>query len=220
MVRAGPRTDRGEDHVDPRAVGEPGIDVWGGFIDAPPDLTDDLLDDPAEVAIVPEAFVGLADLAVALDVDVQVAVDHHLGHGGVVEVLLYGSVTENLGEKFVDDLLALRPRHGDAFCGQAVLDLAAHERLQLWLGELTPVQLRSQFGDDVAVDPRLQLLLPPVNRLNSLGAGFGCDPVAEGGPGHEGASLPPPPLIRSFRPIALPPSVSRAHGPAFAESAA
>ena len=60
---------RRDDGVDAGAVGQPGVDHRRRLVDAPADLADDALDDPAQVVLGDEAGVGLLDDAAALDVD-------------------------------------------------------------------------------------------------------------------------------------------------------
>ena len=70
---------RRDDRVDAAAVGQARVDHRRRLVDAPPDLRDDLVDDPAQVRLVVEAHGRLVEAALALDPDVVRAVDHDLG---------------------------------------------------------------------------------------------------------------------------------------------
>ena len=52
-----------DDRIDAGTVGETSVHQRCCLIDAPTDLTDDLVDDPAKVDIVDEAHFGLDDLS-------------------------------------------------------------------------------------------------------------------------------------------------------------
>ena len=88
--------ERRDDRVDAAAVGEARVDHRRGLVDAAADLRDDLVDDPQQVRVVDEGRVGALDLAVALDVDVVVAVDHDLGDGVVAQQRLERAVAEDV----------------------------------------------------------------------------------------------------------------------------
>jgi hypothetical protein len=89
---------RRDDGVDARAVGQPGVDHRRGLIDAAADLADDLVDDPHQVAVVFEGDAGQLELALALDVDLVVAVDEDVGDGRLLQQRLERPQAENLVE--------------------------------------------------------------------------------------------------------------------------
>ena len=64
---------RRDDGVDAGAVGEAGVDHRRRLVDAPADLADDALDDPAQVVLGDEPGLGALEPAVALHVDRLVA---------------------------------------------------------------------------------------------------------------------------------------------------
>src|SRR3954453_15057523 len=87
--------------------GEARVHHRGGLVDAAPDLRDDLVDDAEQVRVVDERGVGDLELAVALDVDAVVVVDHHLGHGVVAEQGLERPVAEDVVGNLARDLTPL-----------------------------------------------------------------------------------------------------------------
>src|SRR4029078_11297620 len=92
--------------VDTATVRQAGIHHGGGLVHSAADLRDDLVDDAQQVRAVDEGRVGELDLAVPLDVDTVVVVDHHLGHGVVAQQRLERPVAEDV----VGDLArGLRP---------------------------------------------------------------------------------------------------------------
>ncbi len=96
------------------------------------------------------------DLAVALDVDVGGAVDHHLGHGVVAEERLEWPIAEDVVRDLAGDLLALLAAQRRPVERELGRDGLLHA-----LGEvLVPVgdeQLRAELRDAGAVDLRLQI---------------------------------------------------------------
>ena len=147
------------DHgVDAGAVGEAGVDHRGGLVDAPADLTHDLVDDPAKVDIVDEADVGLDDLAPLLDVDVVGPVDHDFGDFGVVEERIDGPVAEHVGGDLVEKLAAIA--HGERNALLLVdrpLEHLHHPETQLGVRHLPVVEGGAQLLDYLEVKAASQL---------------------------------------------------------------
>ena len=80
--------ERRDHDVDPRAVGETGVDHRAELVDAAAERREDALDRVAQRLLVVEATAGRLDPARPLDVDAIGAVDHHLLDPRVVEQLL------------------------------------------------------------------------------------------------------------------------------------
>src|SRR4051812_38528209 len=96
--------------MDSTAIGEPGIDYLRRVIDSTPDLREHLVDDPPEVRLVPEADVRLEQLPLALDPDLEGAVDHNLGDAVVEEQLLERTVADDVAGQVRHDLVSLGAR--------------------------------------------------------------------------------------------------------------
>ena len=67
--------DRGDGGVHPAAVGQAGVDHRLALVDPAADAGDDAVDDAQQVVVVAEADRGQLQLAAALDVDLEGAVD-------------------------------------------------------------------------------------------------------------------------------------------------
>ena len=66
------------DHgVDPGAIRQPAVDHRGVVVDAAPDEGRDVTDHPDKLGVAGEAHLGQGELALALDIDLVGAVDHH-----------------------------------------------------------------------------------------------------------------------------------------------
>ena len=147
--RSAPHRDRGQDDVDAGAIGKTSVDIGGRLVDPPPYLAHDLLDDPVEVAVIPETLVRLEELAAALDVDIAIAVDHDLGDGRVAQELLDRTVPEHLGHQLIHHLLAFGPGHRGVLGGQSFFDLGPHHASEFRLRERLVVEPRAQFLNDI-----------------------------------------------------------------------
>ena len=110
VISAPGERERRDDDVDAAAVREARVDHRRRLVDAPADLGDDLVDDPAQVRLVVEADVRLVEAALALDPDVVRAVDHDLGHAVVGEQPLERAVAERVVGDLVGEALAVVAR--------------------------------------------------------------------------------------------------------------
>ena len=98
---------RRDDRVEPRAVGQAGVDHRRGLVDPPADPRDDPVDDLEQVLVVAEDDLRPLDPALLLDEDLLRAVDHDVGDLVVLEQQLERAEAEGLVEDLVDQPLAL-----------------------------------------------------------------------------------------------------------------
>jgi hypothetical protein len=77
--------DRGDRGVDPAAVRQARVDHRRRLVDPPPDPGDDAVDDPQQVVVVAEPDRRDLQLATALDIDLERAVDQDVGDRVVLE---------------------------------------------------------------------------------------------------------------------------------------
>ena len=113
IVTAAPSSASGrDDRVEPRAVGEPGVDHRRGLVDPPADPRDDPVDDLEQVLVVAEDDLRALDPALLLDEDLLRAVDHDVGDLVVLEQQLERAEAERLVEDLARPAAAAR-------CGSA-----------------------------------------------------------------------------------------------------
>jgi len=148
--------ERWDDRVDTAAIGEARIDHRRGLVDAASDLRDDLVDDPHDVRLVDEANVAQLELAVALDVDAVVGVDHDLGDRVVAKQRLDRAVAEDVVGQLADDLAPLlacerRPVEGELL-RHGTVDLVGKV-----FGAVLAEELRAELRDALVVDACLQV---------------------------------------------------------------
>ena len=131
------------------------------------------------------------ELALALQPDVERAVDHDLGDAVVAQVGLDRSVAEDVVGDLLGDPLPVhagqRPVAGRHHVGQGVAD----HRLELGRGQVGVVQLGAQLDEQLLVDALLELVEPALARSplrDGLGRGGGALPV----PGRAGLGVRPP----------------------------
>jgi hypothetical protein len=147
-----------DDGVDTGAVGEPGVDHGCCLIDSSADLTDDLVDDPAEVDPIDETDGGADDPARPLDEDLVRAVDHDFGDCRVVEKGVDGPVTEHIAGDLHEKVIPLHlGEAGAGFLVERSLQCLEDPASQLVVGERPVVEDRSELLDDPEVqgDPQL-----------------------------------------------------------------
>ncbi len=99
--------DRADRDVDARAVQEARVAQRMGFIDAPADAGDDLVDDAQEMRLVLEAHRGGLENAAALDIDAFVTVDQDVVDARILEQRLDRAETRHLVEDLGDELREL-----------------------------------------------------------------------------------------------------------------
>ena len=153
---AGPPGQWRKDRVQAGPVRKVHINGRGRLVHAPPDLRDHLRDDAPKVRVVVEADVRLVEPALALDPDVERAVDHDLRDAVVVEEPLERAVAEDVVRDLGLEAVAVVPRQprllhepppdvaGDAVSQRAGVDLDVED-------------LRPELRDDRHVDTVLQL---------------------------------------------------------------
>ncbi len=147
-----------DDRVDTRPVRETGVHHRGRLVDATPDLTDDLVDDPAEVDLVHELHVGEDDLAPLLVVDVVGAVGHDLGDVRVVEERVDRAVAEDVGGDLVEEGAAIGGGQGEALLlVDCPLQHLQDTKTQLGVGHLPVVEGGAQLLDHLEVEPATEL---------------------------------------------------------------
>src|SRR5207344_2356470 len=147
-----------DDGVHTRAVWQAGVDVRRGLVDPAADAADDHVDDPQQMRLVDELRVRLRDLAVALDVDRLVVVDHDFRDGLVTEEGLERPVAQDVVRDLADDVLALLPGERRLLDRQHLGDDLVHLLLEVRVG--LPVLVEetgAEARDDLLVDARLQL---------------------------------------------------------------
>ena len=168
--RAAVDRQRRHDGVHAAAVGEAGVDHGGGLVDATADARDDLVDRAAQVRLVLELAVDLDQLALALEPDVQGAVDHDLRDVDVAEVGLQRAVAEDVVGDLLGDPLAVAAGQGAVAGGEDVGQDGAHLGLELGGLEVGVVELRTELLQQLAVHALLEVLEPV---LGGFGAGCG-----------------------------------------------
>ena len=97
---------RRDDGVEPRAVGQPGVDHRRGLVDPAADPRDDPIDDLQQVLAVAKDDFRLLDPALFLDEDLLGTVDHDVADLVILEQELERAETEGLVEDLVDQALA------------------------------------------------------------------------------------------------------------------
>jgi hypothetical protein len=127
--------ERLNDGVDARTVQESGVDHGRRLVHAPSDLGDDAVDDAPQMLLGYEPGIGAIDLAVTFNVDVFAGVDHHLGDGGVRQVLFDRTVTEDVIGNGVDKSLAFVGGERNPFGLEDSCEFLNDERAQLRFGE-------------------------------------------------------------------------------------
>ena len=149
----GPADGERVDHrVDAGAVGEAGVAEGLRLVDAPADLTHDLVDDPPEVGVVHEAGGGLLDLAGALHVHRVRAVDHDLGDVLVLQQPVDRAVAQDVVGDVLDELRLVGGRQRGPLLGECRLELLLHPTPQVVLGQPLVVEDRPELVDQVVVD--------------------------------------------------------------------
>ena len=191
------RSDQGErsnDGVHAGAIRKPGVHPRAQLVDAPTHRGDDPVDDPPDVLVVLKDDVDPLDLAVALDVDVAGAVDHHLGDRIVEEQRLERPEAGGLVDHFLDQAEPLVARHGEFGQGDPVddpLDLGTDLSVAGGAG------LRVEGGDDLVEQANLDGIqeLVPAGRSRRLGRRLNTGSTGRAGPLAIGF------LLRFFNPL-------------------
>ena len=166
---------RRDDGVEPRAVGQPGVDHRRGLVDAAADPRDDPVDDLEQVLVVAENDFRLLDPAFLLDEDLLGAVDHDVADLVVLEQELERTEAEGLVEDLVDQTLPLVAVQERVLGVAEVLDHAPDlvaQRLRVHLADPVHVEPVDQPHVDMALE-RLVLLDGRVRFLDRLRAGGG-----------------------------------------------
>ena len=135
---------RGNDRVESRSVGQPGIDHRRGLVDAAADPRDDAVDDLKQVVVVAEADLRLLDPPFFLDIDVLGPVDHDVADLVVLEQQLERTEAECLVEDLIDQPLALVAVQQRVFGVAELLDDTS---------DLVPKRLGVDLGDAIHVEP-------------------------------------------------------------------
>jgi len=155
--------------VDTRSVLEARVHHRARFVDAPSDHADDPFDDPQQVRVVLEDDVGFLEAAVALDVDLVVAVHQDVRDLRIGEQRLEWTQAEDLVEHVDNQRVALEEaqRSRLALAIQEIADQAADLRFSVFplhAGQALEVETPEQLF----VNPSLQGLVqrvPDVGRL-------------------------------------------------------
>ena len=90
-----------DDAVDARSVGETGIDVGLGFIDAPTERGDDSFDNGEDGSVVHECLIGQFETTAAFDENLIRTIDHDFRNGIVLEKRFEGTEAERFVEEFL-----------------------------------------------------------------------------------------------------------------------
>ena len=176
IVSVGPRSASGGMIAFTRLPsGQACVDHRRGLVDAAADLRDDLVDDPQQVRVVDERGLRPLELAVPLDVDAVVCVDHDLGHAVVAQERLERAVAEDVVGDLADELPALLARERRPVERELLGD-GAQDTLGDVLVGLLLEELDAERGDARVVDARLQLRV----RVGG-GASTGCAAPPETG---------------------------------------
>ena len=194
---------RRHDRVDPAAVGQPGVHHGAGLVHPPADPGHDLVDGAAQVALVGEGRVHRVQQAVALDVDLVVAVDHDLGYVRVAQVRLQRPVAEDVVRHLLRDAHPVGRGHRASRRAAAPPAASGHPLFQLVLVDVRVVELRPE---------RLQqrLVHAALHRAERVGvagraAGRGRDVRAAARPATRSCEsrsdrlMPTRPLLRDLR---------------------
>ena len=116
----------------------------------------------------------LDQLAAALDEDVLVGVDHHLGQAGVAQQRLDRPVAEDVVRDLLEIAGAVGRRHRDVGVGDGRLEGEPHLLLELGLRHVGVVQLGAEGLDEPLVHDPLEVLervrLGPARFLASAAA--------------------------------------------------
>ena len=136
----------------------------------------------------------LVELALALEPDVEGAVDHDLGDVGVAQVGLERAVAEDVVGDVLGDPLAVDPGQRPVAGGHHVGEHRADLGLQLGGLEVGVVQLRAELLQELAVHALLEVLEPVLGASRPRGGrrrGAGCGGRADGLPRTERAGVVP-----------------------------
>ena len=150
--------ERRDDRVDTRPVGKSGVHHRAGLVDAAADLADDLVDGAAQMGLVRECRSGAHQLAVALDVDGVVCVDHDFGQVTIAQERLERAIAEDVVGDLLGDPRAIGAAHHDVARSNRRLKREPDVALQLALRHVDVVQLRAEGGDQLGVDDFLDVL--------------------------------------------------------------
>ena len=149
--------ERRDHGVDAAAVGKARVDHRRRLVDPPADLRDDLVDDATQVRLVGEADGRLVEASLALDPDVERAVDHDLGDAVVGQEPLERAVAEDVVGDLGGEPLAVVSR---AIPGSApscaVMSAVTRSRSAVRV-DVRVEELRAELADDGEVDPVLDL---------------------------------------------------------------
>ena len=113
---------RRDDHVDTGSVLEARIHHRRRLVDAAADAADDPVDHLHQLLVALERHRAERQLAVLLDVDLLVAVDHDFGDVLAREQLLEGSEAEHVVDQDLDETKPVRPAHRDVLLGDHVVE--------------------------------------------------------------------------------------------------
>ena len=119
MVRQGPISESGGMIALTRGpLGKTRIHHRRCFVNAPAQRGDDPLDHLEDLHIVDELYIGQAELALLLDVDLVRAVDHHFRDVVAVQQRLNRAIAKNIGDQHVKQVGALGAAHHQMSIGQ------------------------------------------------------------------------------------------------------
>ncbi len=120
--RRSTQRERRNDHVDAGPILEARVDHRRRLIDAAADAADDPVDDLHQLLVALERHRAQRQLAVLLDVDLLVAVDHDFGDVLAREQLLERSETEHVIDEDLDEAETIGPAHRDVLLGDHVVE--------------------------------------------------------------------------------------------------
>src|SRR5690606_17432787 len=147
--------DGRDDGVHTGAVGQAGVYVGAGLVDAAPQRGHDAVDDAHHVLVALEGERHALDFTLALDVDVFGAVDHDFSNGVVLEQGLQRAKAQDLSRNLLEQAVALGPGEDNVLLVQdlleQLLDGGAH------LGHLRDVHRRIQLGQQAVLHAHFQV---------------------------------------------------------------
>ena len=165
---------RRNDGIHPRPIGQARIDHGAGFIDAPADARHDLVDDAQQVLFIGEDHGGQFQPALALDIDLVVAIDQDVRHRGIGHQLLQRAEAQHLVLDVADQLLALLFVDRRGVLGQQALGHAGDLLLQALFGQRVDgrqVKALQQFGMDAAAQRQVSGRVPMERGQRHCGRG-------------------------------------------------
>ena len=156
-------SERRNDHVHARSIGEPRVDQRRGFVDSSPHGGYDLVDDAHQVSVVPEAGDRLLDLAAPFDEDVTATVDQDVRNRRILEQWLERAEAEDFVLNLLHEALSLLQRQQELLFFENLDRCGRDVRADPLLADGRNSTEVDHFEQSI-VDPRLQILVQRISR--------------------------------------------------------